>query len=368
MCCVLTGCLNKLPDPPSFGIQHDWLMEYDVIDLGSLGDGHEYPTAINNKSQVVGYTTLADAPNLQLGNGEAPSRRANTLRVRLLSTMLATRGIGEWGFAALVEVDGRRILFDTGQYPDTVLRNARELGIDLSDVTDVVLSHFHRDHTGGLLALRAELSQQSPAAISRVHVGKGMFASRGGPDDGEGNGMIETRAAFQSSGGVFVIHDGPSELYPGVWVTGPVSRPNDERNWSGSRRIKTEKGWEEDTIPESQSLVIDTEQGLVVISGCGHAGIINTLEYARERIRAAPIHAALGGFHLLAADDKHLAWTSQKLRAMGIEHFLGAHCTGIEAVYRIRDEAGLSRRNCVVGAVGASFTLGEGIDPLWLAR
>ena len=326
------------------------------------------------KRHVLFFTILLasfsppEAANLQTEDGQAPSSRATTLRVRLLSTMLATRGIGEWGFAALVEVDARKILFDTGQYPDTVLRNARELGIDLSDVTDVVLSHFHGDHTGGLLALRTELSKQKPEAISRVHVAKGMFASRRERDGGEGNGMIETRAAFQSSGGVFVIHDGPTELHPGVWVTGPVSRPNDERNWSGSGRIKREEGWEEDTIPESQSLVIDTEQGLVVISGCGHAGIINTLEYAREKIRAAPIHAALGGFHLLAADDKHLAWTSAKLRAVGIEHFLGAHCTGLEAVYRIREQAGLSRRTCVVGAVGASFTLGQGIDPLWLAR
>ena len=77
--------------------------------------------------------------------------------------MLAdTKGIGEWGFAALVEADGHRLLFDTGARPETVLANARELGVDLADVTEVVLSHHHGDHTGGLLTLRRELAKDDP--------------------------------------------------------------------------------------------------------------------------------------------------------------------------------------------------------------
>ena len=77
--------------------------------------------------------------------------------------MLAdTKGLGEWGFAALVEADGHRLLFDTGARPDTVLVNARELRVDLSGVTDVILSHHHRDHTGGLLPLRHALMKDHP--------------------------------------------------------------------------------------------------------------------------------------------------------------------------------------------------------------
>src|SRR5277367_6070407 len=74
-------------------------------------------------------------------------RQVKTLKVTILSTMLADDGIGEWGFAALVEADGHKILFDTGARPNTVLENARELKLDLSDVQDVILSHFHDDHT-----------------------------------------------------------------------------------------------------------------------------------------------------------------------------------------------------------------------------
>jgi 7,8-dihydropterin-6-yl-methyl-4-(beta-D-ribofuranosyl)aminobenzene 5'-phosphate synthase len=118
----------------------------------------------------------------------------------------------------------------------------------------------------------------------------------------------------------------------------------------------------------SMSLVIDSDQGLVVISGCGHAGIINTLEYARTKVRACPVNAALGGFHLFEADARALDWTAGKLRAMGIDKLLGAHCTGIEAVFRLRQRLELSRSTCAVGAVGARFSLKSGIDPGAIAR
>ena len=111
------------------------------------------------------------------------------------------------------------------------------------------------------------------------------------------------------------------------------------------------------------------EEGLVVISGCGHAGMVNTLEYARMKVRTAPILAAVGGFHLLAATDSSLDWTATKLREnRPSSYLLGAHCTGIEAVYRLRSLLGLPRETAVVGAVGSSFTVGKGIDALALAR
>jgi 7,8-dihydropterin-6-yl-methyl-4-(beta-D-ribofuranosyl)aminobenzene 5'-phosphate synthase len=291
-------------------------------------------------------------------------------RVTVLSTMLADAGLGEWGFSALVEADGHKLLFDTGLNQDVVLRNAKALKLDLSDVEEVVLSHHHNDHTGGLLALRGELSKKSPQAISRAHVAPGIFTKRRrtGDEATEANPMIAIRPRYEAMGGSFVEHAVPIELYPGVWLTGPVPRPHPERNYSKKTLIETESGFAEDTLPEDQSLVLDTEQGLVVISGCGHSGMINTLEYARSAIRKAPIHAAIGGFHLYQADDEALAWTADKLKEMGLENLIGAHCTGLEATYTLRSKAGLARKTCVVGAVGASFTLGKGIDPRELAR
>jgi len=154
------------------------------------------------------------------------------LKVTVLSTMLADAGFGEWGYAALVEVDGKKVLFDTGANPDTVLKNAKTLGIDLSDVEDVVVSHHHSDHTGGLLALRRALMEKNPAAIGRVHVSANVFVPLLKGDGTDGNGLTPKREPYEATGGHFVLHAGPTEIAPGVWFTGPVPRKYPETNWS----------------------------------------------------------------------------------------------------------------------------------------
>ncbi len=296
--------------------------------------------------------------------------RAAQVKVTVLSTMLAGdpgRGVGEWGYSALVEVDGRTLLIDTGARPETVLRNAIELGIDLSTVTDVVLTHSHDDHNGGLLTLRRELAKKNPLALSRVHVARGYFWPRTPFADVGVNLSGGLRAAYEQTGGRFIEHDAKVELLPGVWFTGPVPRTHDERNWSGPRLVRTPQGDVEDNVPEDASVVIDTPEGLVLVSGCGHAGIVNTIDYARAAIRRAPVVAAIGGFHLFNATDAQLAWTAAKLKEAGLMYLLGGHCTGVEAVYRIRELAGLTRATAVVSAVGSSFTRGSGIRALPLA-
>ena len=298
-----------------------------------------------------------------------PAYQVRSLRVQVLSTMLTSdEGIGEWGFSAVVEADGHRILFDTGARPDTVLINAKELGVDLTNITDVILSHNHSDHTGGLMTLRRDVLAKNPAALGQAYAGKGIFALR---RNGQGkvlDFMARTKSDYQASGGHFTEYDQPVELWNGIWLTGPVPRKYPERNWSVKTQVQTADGWKEDTIPEDTSLVINSAQGLVIVSGCGHAGIINTLEYARATIRNAPIHAAIGGFHLYQLDDEKLQWTAGKLKEFGLGNFLGAHCTGIEAVYRIRELTGLDRKRCSVGAVGAVYDLNKGLDPGSIAR
>jgi 7,8-dihydropterin-6-yl-methyl-4-(beta-D-ribofuranosyl)aminobenzene 5'-phosphate synthase len=300
----------------------------------------------------------------------AAERPVKSLEVVILSTMLTDRaGVGEWGFSALVETDGRRILFDTGARPETVLQNARELKIDLSDVTDVILSHHHGDHVGGLVTLRRELARQKPDALKRAYVGAGIFLSRPGLGGRESNGALALKKDFEALGGSFVVVERPTQLFPGAWLTGPVPRTYPERNWTLKRTIRYPDGrLVEDNIPEDMSMVLDTAKGLVLISGCGHAGIINTLEYARRHVRETRVYAALGGFHLFEADASTLDWTAAKLRPMALGNLLGAHCTGIEAVFGLRQRLDLPRAACAVGAVGSRFSLDTGLDPGAIAR
>lgn len=301
---------------------------------------------------------------------EAGVSRVRALKITVLSTMLADGDeLGEWGFAALVEADGRRILFDTGAKTDVVLKNAQTMKVDLGNVTDVVLSHWHWDHVGGLMTLRRDVMAKQPAALARTHVAQGFFDSRiGTPPGVELNHMIRTQPEYEQTGGTFIVHHKPVEVQPGVWLTGPVPRKHPERNWSGSTQVKTSAGTREDTIDDDMALVVDTEQGLVIVTGCGHAGVINIIEHARTTVRATRVHALIGGIHLFRATDETLRWTVAKMREFGVENLIGAHCTGVETVYRIRQELGLDRAHCVVGAVGQGFELGRGIDPRVIAK
>jgi 7,8-dihydropterin-6-yl-methyl-4-(beta-D-ribofuranosyl)aminobenzene 5'-phosphate synthase len=294
-----------------------------------------------------------------------------TLKITVLVTNVAGdphSGDGEWGFSALVESDGHKILYDTGASPDLVLRNARALHVDLADVEDVVLSHNHWDHVGGLLTLRAELSKPNPKAMSRVHVAAGIFQPRWTSTNEDHNGLKDIRAQYLATGGSFIVHDGPTELLPGVWFTGPVPRPNNEKNWSPGLSLDGPSGRIEDNVPEDSPLLFDTPEGIVILTGCGHAGIVNIVEYARRLQSTRPLIAIVGGIHLFAATDAQLAWTGAKLKQYGLQNLLAAHCTGFEATYRLRQIIGLGRTNAVVAAAGSSFTLGKGIDPLQLAR
>ena len=302
---------------------------------------------------------------------ERAPHQVTSLKITILSTMLTQQGHGEWGFAALVEADGHRILFDTGRRPDTVVLNAQTLDVHLSDVEEIVLTHNHGDHTGGLLALRREYRVLNPSAMSEAHVGRGIFWER----PNRTVTMTARKEAYQALGGQVIEHAEPAEIHPGIWLTGPVPRVHPEKNYgnpfrpdSPAGQVRSPDGMLEDNIPESMSMVINTPKGLVVISGCGHAGMINTLEYAQKVVAPFHIHAAIGGFHLLYGSDEHLSWTANKLVDLGLENFVGAHCTGIEPVYRLRELTDLNRETSVVGAIGATFTLADGIDPLSLAH
>jgi 7,8-dihydropterin-6-yl-methyl-4-(beta-D-ribofuranosyl)aminobenzene 5'-phosphate synthase len=299
------------------------------------------------------------------------AHQVHALKITVLVTNVAgdpRQGEGEWGFSALVEVDGHKILYDTGASPDMVLKNAKALHVDLSDVEDVVLSHNHWDHVGGLMTLRHEFGKTHPGAIGRVHVGAGIFEPRWNDAGEDQNGLRLIKAEYLGTGGEFIVHDKPAAIYPGVWLTGPVPRPNQEKNWNPGLSLVTAQGRVEDNVPEDSALVFDTPDGLVILTGCGHAGIVNIVEYARTIAGGTRLLAVIGGLHLFAASDQTLAWTGAKLKFYRMENLLAGHCTGIEATYRLRASTGLSRKTAVVSAAGSSFTLGQGIDSRLLAR
>jgi 7,8-dihydropterin-6-yl-methyl-4-(beta-D-ribofuranosyl)aminobenzene 5'-phosphate synthase len=297
---------------------------------------------------------------------------AESVSVTILSSNLANGAtVGEWGFSALVEVDGHCVLFDAGRYPDTVLRNASALGVDLSCVTDVVLSHFHFDHTDGLLPLLRDLRGKNPKSMQRIHVAEGFFQSRrisSRDADREFNGMIAMRQALEAQGVEFKIYSEETEILPAVWVTGPIERVHREKTYPTHIDVKLDDQWVVDFVPDSQGLTIVTHEGPIVLLGCGHSGSVNLLEQVRRDIQDHSVHALMGGMHLFAADEETLRWTADRLREVGIQNLMAGHCTGIEPLMYLRAGLGLNRRTAVVGAVGSRFVYGEGIYPTAIAQ
>ncbi|HEY0340739.1 MAG TPA: MBL fold metallo-hydrolase, partial [Steroidobacteraceae bacterium] len=232
----------------------------------------------------------------------------------------------------------------------------------------VVVSHHHDDHTGGLLSLRRTLLLKNPNAMSRAHVSANIFTPRLDANGSDGNGLTPLRAPYEATGGRFILHEGPTELAPGVWFTGPVPRKFPETNWSDKGlRIHTSTGDTVDNIPDDAALVFNTSDGLVILTGCGHAGIVNIATYAQTIASDKTVVAVIGGLHLFAKSDTVVDWTGTQLKRMGVKYLLAGHCTGIEATMRLRQALGLNRHTAPVSSVGSSFTLHKGIDPRSLA-
>ena len=284
--------------------------------------------------------------------------KIENFKITILSTMLSDTHVGEWGFSALIEADGQKVLFDTGSREKTVIQNANELNINLDHIDNVFLSHNHKDHTGGLITLKKNF----PNSFSNAHIGEGIFYSRPN-SNGTSHYILKNKNSLESLGIKFITHINPSQIMEGLWTTGQIPRKYDEKNWSELGKMIDSKGeLVEDTIPEDQSLFFDTENGIVLISGCGHAGLVNTLNYVKNIIPNRPIYKIIGGFHLLNLKQDKLEWTAQKMKEFGVKYFVGAHCTGLNSTYSIRNFMNLSSEKAVVGSVGTYITK-EGIFP-----
>ncbi len=240
--------------------------------------------------------------------------------------------IGEHGLAVWVERNGRRILFDTGQGP-ALVHNAAALNVDLSAAEIVALSHGHYDHTGGL----AHALPQFARATVYAHAGvfRDRFIQRP-------NGRIQTvRSPIESAewlrpqvGELVLTNRGPVDLGGGVWLSGDVPRRNDFEDVGGAFYLDRDCT-EADTLPDDQAMFIETDQGLVVLAGCAHSGIVNTLEHIQALTGGAHIHAVLGGMHLMSATDRRLDETIRTLTDANVEKIGLAHCTGLRAMAAI---------------------------------
>jgi 7,8-dihydropterin-6-yl-methyl-4-(beta-D-ribofuranosyl)aminobenzene 5'-phosphate synthase len=274
-------------------------------------------------------------------------------RITILVDNKANEGLlAEHGFSARIEVDGQRLLFDTGQGP-ALAANVGRLGVDLSSLDALVLSHGHYDHTGGVPLVLTSAPHVHvychPAAQSR------RFAIR----NGAARAIDMPASTMQALAGVLpeCLHGvtGPMEIAPGMGLTGPIPRLTDYEDVGGPFFVDVQ-GKQSDLIMDDLALWIRTAKGLVVVVGCSHAGLINTLHYTRQLSGMSHIHAVLGGFHLGEASEARLERTMDALGELGLDWLVPCHCTGDLAVEKLRQ--GLGER-VQVGSAGSKHIFGE---------
>ena len=260
------------------------------------------------------------------------------------------------------ESETESVLFDTGFHEDTVLHNAKILGKDLSKVEKVILSHFHSDHTGGLLKLRRTYKEINNKAFTKVYVARGFFNQRFAPDGskvGPGNyaDSGKWKKDAEDLGINFIILDSHYEVSKNIFATGTVERTVEKYNGPEGLVVKDIKSnkFVPDIILDDQSAGMLTENGWVMMSGCGHSGIINTAKKLQS-INNIPVYGAIGGFHLFKASDQLIDKTANWLKNQGMTKFMGGHCTGIYAAERVADIIGISRENLSHTAIGSVLT------------
>ena len=254
---------------------------------------------------------------------------------------------GEHGVAFWLETAAGRVLFDTGQSGDVLLHNAAQLRIPLATADALVLSHAHYDHTGGLAALlplvRAGLPLYGNAALFQSR-----YAERG--DALEPIGFRVAPASLPEKFDVR-LSDAPQAVLPGVWTSGAiVERPTFEGR-SAHHRALVDDRLIPDPYADDLSLVVETGEGLVVICGCCHAGLLNTLAHVRRHFDA-PLRAVLGGTHLMRVTDDDLALAVETLReTYGSPALYPNHCTGQRAYLALANAFGSQVQPCNAGTV-----------------
>ena len=238
----------------------------------------------------------------------------------------------EPGISFLVEKDGHRLLFDTGQ-SGAFLSNAAKLGLTLGDLECVVISHGHYDHSGGFRHL------PSAATAFQLIVGPGFFqpkfALRDGAYDFLGNDfgeafLVEKDIPYRLPAG------GAEEILPGIFIVSNFDRTYPDETVNPRFFVRHNDRFEQDHFDDEVLLALDTPRGLVVLLGCAHPGMRNMLDTVRNRL-GKNIHAVLGGTHLVEARGDRLNHSLEYLIEARISMIGVSHCTGKEAMERLRD-------------------------------
>lgn len=253
--------------------------------------------------------------------------------------------LGQWGLSFLLEMvdargDNRKIIFDTGLNRQALLYNVRKLKVNLRGVDCIVLSHGHLDHTGATVQMVKALGSMKVYAHPHTFLPR-FFQEKSGKRHMIGVPKGEGQEEIESVGGEVVLSAKPTEIVPGVWTTGQIERATSFESVfplseGESLNIVIDGEKVEDRVLDDQALWMNVDKvGAFVVTGCAHAGLVNTLLHVQKIGQFSQIQGLVGGTHLVGRSEEYLQKTIKELEGFRLGLISPCHCTGFKATARL---------------------------------
>jgi len=242
------------------------------------------------------------------------------------NTARMIRLLAEWGLSILVEADGHKVLLDTGA-TFSAAYNAIALGIDLSQIDKIVFSHGHFDHTGGLLHI-LRMMKREVEVIAHPDIWAAKYGKR--PEEQEEYiGVPFPKEEAERAGASFNLTKEPVWISENIVTSGEIPMTTEYEKIDPILYVKEKGELKPDPLWDDQALFIKSEKGLIIILGCAHRGIINTIRHAQKLTGVKPIYAVIGGTHLVSASPQRIDLTIAELLSFGLQRLGVSHCTGL---------------------------------------